>query len=188
MCHIVRKEASMITKIGIISGQILEFLEQNNGVIVFGEIHPGIRQPRDLVLMSVGALIHKNYVCVMEDPLRAIYRDAYSTRTKTAEVCMFDLVIRNNADERLSNRIKDVTQHIEAVGTKILTLLEGCGGLLAMQTIECNLKESRDIVLMGLGWLIREGYVKGITSVEEIFIFRMPNEADKLKTEEFAHV
>jgi hypothetical protein len=177
----------MITKIGVIAGQILEFLEQNNSVIVFGEIHPGIRQPRDLVLMSVGALIHKNYVYIMEDPLRTIYRDSFSSRTKTAEVCMFDLVIKNDSDERLSNRIKDVSQHIEAVGGKILTLLEGCGGLLAMQTIECNLKESRDIVLMGLGWLIREGYVKGITSAEEIFIYRMPTEVEYLKTEQFAH-
>jgi hypothetical protein len=123
----------------------------------------------------------------MEDPLTAIYRDTYSSRIRTAEVCMFDLVIRKNTDEILSSRIKDVSEHIDIVGGKILTLLEGCGGLLAIQTSECNLKESRDIVLMGLGWLIREGYVKGIASAEEVFIFRLPSEAENLKTEQCAN-
>jgi hypothetical protein len=178
----------MITKIGVIAGQILELLEQNNGVIVFGEIHPCLNQSRDLILMSMGALIHKDYVCIMEDPLRANFQDRLKGRTVTSEVCMFDLVIRNNRDVQHGHRIKDVSDHIEAVASNILTLLEGCGGLLALQTIECNLKESRDIVLMGLGWLIREGYVKGLTSANEVFVFRMPAEESGLKMEAYSHV
>jgi len=178
----------MITKLGVIAGQILEFLDQNNGVIVFGEIHMGLRQQRDLVLMSMGSLIRQDYVHVMEDPIRAMYREDGNSRVKVSEVCMFDLVIRNCADARSGKRIKDVSEHIEAAGRNILTLLEGCGGLLALQSIECNLKESRDIVLMGLGWLIRDGYVKGITNAGEIFIFRMPAQEENIKMELFAHV
>lgn len=175
----------MITQIGIISGRILELLDQSNGALVFGDIHSSLRGPRDVVLMSLGWLLRKGYIHIIEDPLRSVYQDDDRKKVYSNEACMFDLVVGNSTEGIAGKRIKNMPDRIAAVAGRILALLEGCGGLLALQTIECNLKESRDSILMGLGWLIREGCVRGIIGTHEIFIFRLSDKTVCPESEAF---
>lgn len=178
----------MITRIGIIAGEILEALDQSNGVLVFGEIHSILKQNRELVLMSLGWLLREGYICIIEDPTRSIYRNNDIEKAYSSEAFMFDLVVKNNVVRPSSLRIKDMPGHISIVADKILLLMEGCGGYLNSQTFEWTLNEHKDIVLMSLGWLIRQGYVRGLADGKGIRLFQLPKENEISKIELFSHV
>ena len=178
----------MITKIGIVSGKILEALEQSNGVLVFGDIHWVLKEPHDLVLMSLGWLLYEGCVHMIEDPLRIIYQDHDRKNAFSSEACMFDLLVDNNMPGASGLRIKAMPDHISVVAGKILTLLEGCGDVLDVQTIEWSLNEHKDSVLMALGYLIRGGYVQGGAGTDEISISRLPKETAGSDLEVYCHV
>ena len=178
----------MITDIGIVAGNILELLENRNGVLVFGEIHVDLKQPRDLVLMSLGWLLYEKYVLILEDPWTAAYRVDDRNRTYTGIAGVTDLVVGSKVVTAASKRIKNVLDHQGVVANKILTLLEGCVGLLDLKTIAHNINEHRDIILMSLGWLIREGCVKGIVGSNEVFVFHLSKETASTSVESFCHV
>jgi hypothetical protein len=101
---------------------------------------------------------------------------------------MFDLVVGNNVVGSSSMRIKDIPNHMSAVADKILNLIEGCEDLVDLRTIECNVNEHRDIVLMSLGWLIRERHVLVTAADQEIYVYQLPNEKESSKIESFSHV
>ncbi len=88
---------------------------------------------------------------------------------------MFYLIVENRLAQ-CHNRVKDIAGHISVVADEILILLEGCGDLADIQTLECNLRAHRDVILMSLGWLIREGYVRAIAGHHETFILRVNQE------------
>ena len=56
----------MITQIGIVAGEIWHHLDKN-GEVLFSQLASGIKQPRDLTLMSVGWLAREGHVIVRED-------------------------------------------------------------------------------------------------------------------------
>ena len=56
----------MITEIGIVAGEIWHFLDKN-GEVRFSKLCAGIKQPRDLTLMSVGWLAREGHVIVREE-------------------------------------------------------------------------------------------------------------------------
>lgn len=178
----------MITKIGIVSGQILEFLDQNNGVLIFDQIHSMLKQPRDLVLMSLGSLLHEDCVYILENPSTAAYQNDDRNKAYSCEADMSDLLVRKNMVGTSSKRVKNMHDHISGVAEKILVILDGCGGLLSLRDIESNLNEHRDIVLMGLGWLIRNEYVRGVEGPHEIFISRLSKKTTDLKKKSTSHV
>ncbi len=175
----------MITQIGIAAGKIFNLLDKNNGVIPFGGIHSAVNEPRDFVLMSLGELLHNGHVYIMEDPLRAVNRDNFHKKAYNSEACLFDLVVKTGAGPSTGKRLKEMAIHLSIVADKIVTLLEACGDLLALGAIEGKMNEHRDVILMALGWLIREGYVRAVTGSNEIFIFRLPKNASDLKV--YAH-
>lgn len=177
----------MVTQIGIVAGEILELLEQRNEVLVYGEFHFTLKGSRDLVLMGLGWLLHEGYVHIIEDPLRTIYQDNDRKKAYTSEAFMFDLVVGNNVARASSKRIKDIPNHMSAVADKILNLLESCGDLVDLRTIECNVNEHRDIVLMSLGWLIRERHVLVTAANQEIYVFQLPKYKEGSKIELFSH-
>ena len=178
----------MITEIGIIAGKILELLERRNGVLVFGEIHSELNHPRDRVLMALGWLLNERYVYVMEDPATTAYLDQERNKGLMGNPGVFDLIITKKVLIANNKRIKNMSEHIAVVASKILVLLEGCGDLMNLQTIERNLNERRDIVLMGLGWLIREGQVKGISTSYEVLVLRLPKEHASLQMVSYSNV
>ena len=53
----------MITEIGIVAGEIWHHLDKH-GEVSFSQLVAGIRQPRDLSLMSVGWLAREGHVIV----------------------------------------------------------------------------------------------------------------------------
>lgn len=53
----------MITEIGIVAGEIWHYLDKQ-GEVSFSKMVAGIRQPRDLALMSVGWLAREGHVVV----------------------------------------------------------------------------------------------------------------------------
>jgi len=53
----------MITEIGIVAGEIWHFLDQH-GEITLTQLIAGLRQPRELVLMSLGWLAREGHVLV----------------------------------------------------------------------------------------------------------------------------
>jgi hypothetical protein len=161
----------MITKISVICGKILELLEQNNGVFVFGEIQSRLKEPHDLALMGLGWLLREGYIRVIKDPVRVCYKNGGEERY-SSEASMFDLIVENKYAQSTQARVKHMEHEISMVAEKILILLEGCG-LLDLQTIERHLNEHRDIVLMGLGWLVREGHVHWINGAHKIPMFRL---------------
>ncbi|UCG35500.1 MAG: winged helix-turn-helix domain-containing protein [Candidatus Omnitrophota bacterium] len=67
----------MITEIGIVAGEIWEFLDKNGEVSLF-ELIEGIEKPRELVLMSLGWLSREGHVLVKleEDNYRISLRCA----------------------------------------------------------------------------------------------------------------
>jgi hypothetical protein len=165
----------MITKIGIICGEILELLEKRNGILVYGEIQFDLKRPRDMVLMSLGWLLREGYVQILEDPFRNSYKD--KAHVFSSEAFLFDLIVENRLAQ-CHTRVKDMPPHISAVADEILIFLEGCGDLTDIQTLERNLRAHRDVILMGLGWLVREGFVRTIAGNHEIFIFRLHKEPE----------
>lgn len=56
----------MITEIGIVAGEIWHYLDKN-GEVFFSKLQAGIKQPRDLTLMSVGWLAREGHVIVREE-------------------------------------------------------------------------------------------------------------------------
>ena len=179
----------MYTEIGMISGKILDLLEQRNGLVIFGDIHSGLKEPHDLILMSLGWLIYKEYVFIIEDPLRGLYQDNDRRKPVINEVSIFDLVVGPNVPGASGKRIKNMSHDVRMVAGKVLTLLEGCRDLLNLQTIEAlTMHENREIVLMALGCLIREGYVKGTTCTRENFFLRLPKEIEDSDLKSFCHV
>ncbi|MDO8730413.1 MAG: winged helix-turn-helix domain-containing protein [Candidatus Omnitrophota bacterium] len=56
----------MIIEIGIVAGEIWNYLDKN-GEVLFSKLQAGIKQPRDLVLMSVGWLAREGHVIVREE-------------------------------------------------------------------------------------------------------------------------
>ncbi len=165
-------EKIMITEIGVVSGEILELLEQRNGFVVFSEIKSVLQESHDMVLMSLGWLLREGHVQVMEDALTAPYHKE-DIRADVSEVCMNDLVIAKNVSDISPHRIKHMSEHIDAVSKKILFFLKKCGDLSDLPTIEANINEHRDIILMGLGWLIREEFVKGVVKLQNVYIIRL---------------
>ena len=162
----------MITQIGVVSGQILELLDRRDGVLIFGEVHSNLNQSRDLVLMGLGWLLHEGYIHIIEDPLTAAYQKDGNGKAHTNEAVFSDLIVADKKVSAFSKRIKNMPGRIDLVGGKILVLLEGCGGVLGLHTIGSNLYEHRDTILMSLGWLIRQGCVKDVVGIKEIFIFQ----------------
>ena len=77
---------------------------------------------------------------------------------------------------------------IGIVAGNILELLENRNGVLVFGEIHVDLKQPRDLVLMSLGWLIREGCVKGIVGTNEVFVFHLPKETASTNVESFCHV
>lgn len=53
----------MITQIGIVAGEILNYLDKN-GMVKMEEICRKIKKPRELVLMSLGWLARENHILV----------------------------------------------------------------------------------------------------------------------------
>lgn len=56
----------MITEIGIVAGEIWHYLDKH-GEVLFSKLVQGIRQPKDLCLMSVGWLAREGHVIVKEE-------------------------------------------------------------------------------------------------------------------------
>ena len=56
----------MITEIGIVAGEIWHYLD-SHGEVPFSRLVSGIKQPRDLTLMSVGWLAREGHVVVKEE-------------------------------------------------------------------------------------------------------------------------
>ena len=54
-------------EIGIVCGQILEFLEKKQGFANFNEIKSVLGVSDHLILMALGWLCHKEYIQVAED-------------------------------------------------------------------------------------------------------------------------
>jgi len=70
------------------------------------------------------------------------------------------------------------------ISGEILTLFGEVKGPLCVREIEAYLGESKDIVLMCLGWLIREGMVNSTTMNEEPFYYPIRMDKDMLKNKE----
>lgn len=163
----------MITNIGVISREILNLLKCNNGLFVFGDLQSSLNRSHDCVTISLGWLLGEGDVRVLEDPLRV--SGGIGPR-HVCDVFMFDLIVDNKFEESTRARIKNVTQTIMTVSDKVLTLVEGCEDLLPLQTIERSLHESRDMILMSLGWLIGKECVRGINAAQDIYIYPISKE------------
>jgi hypothetical protein len=168
----------MVTNISDISDEILKLLKKNNGLFVFGDIQSTLNHPHDFVLMSLGWLLRKGEIQILEDPLRVGYKERDKEAGGSCEIYMYDLIVDNKFEESARTRVKNMSPHIESVTDKILTLVEGCEDLLALQSIKRSLHESREVILMGLGWLIGQEYIRGINSAKDILIYQVSKEND----------
>ena len=56
----------MITEIGIVAGEIWHYLDEH-GETRFSQLAKGIRQPKELALMSLGWLAREGHVIVRQD-------------------------------------------------------------------------------------------------------------------------
>ncbi|MDP8258986.1 MAG: winged helix-turn-helix domain-containing protein [Candidatus Aadella gelida] len=58
----------MITRIGIVAGEIWEYLDKGEGSVSLEETVKGVDQTRDAVLMSIGWLAREGHVVIKETP------------------------------------------------------------------------------------------------------------------------
>lgn len=56
----------MITEIGIVAGEIWHYLD-SHGEVLFSQLVAGIKQPKELALMSVGWLAREGHVVIKEE-------------------------------------------------------------------------------------------------------------------------
>lgn len=63
------------------------------------------------------------------------------------------------------------------VSGEILTLLSEVKGPLCVHEIEVYIEEPSDVVLMSLGWLIREGMVSSVLMNEEHYYHSVSKES-----------
>ncbi|MCM8811812.1 MAG: winged helix-turn-helix domain-containing protein [Candidatus Omnitrophica bacterium] len=56
----------MITEIGIVAGEVWHYLDKH-GEITLSQLVPGIKQPRDITLMSVGWLAREGHVVIWQE-------------------------------------------------------------------------------------------------------------------------
>ncbi len=56
----------MITEIGIVAGDIWHYLDKH-GEVSFSQLVAGIKQPKDLALMSAGWLAREGHVIIKEE-------------------------------------------------------------------------------------------------------------------------
>ncbi|MBU0683798.1 MAG: winged helix-turn-helix domain-containing protein [Candidatus Omnitrophota bacterium] len=57
----------MITRIGIVAGEIWNYLDNHNRSATITEFESDLQKPRDLILMSVGWLAREGHVVVDGD-------------------------------------------------------------------------------------------------------------------------
>ncbi len=65
----------MITKIGIVAGEIWHFLDKN-GDTILSDLIKGITRERDIVLMSLGWLAREGHVILLQE------KDEYKIRLR----------------------------------------------------------------------------------------------------------
>ncbi|HXV27872.1 MAG TPA: winged helix-turn-helix domain-containing protein [bacterium] len=52
----------MITEIGIAAGEIWHYLDDNSGSATFDQLTKGIKQPKEIILMSLGWLAREGHI------------------------------------------------------------------------------------------------------------------------------
>lgn len=67
MLVLLKKEASLITEIGIVAGDIWHYLDEK-GSATLEELVRGIRKDRNLILMSLGWLAREGHVTLGDAP------------------------------------------------------------------------------------------------------------------------
>jgi len=160
----------MITRIGLIAGEILTQLENENGPLNFSQLQSSLNETDYLVWMSLGCLLCEKYINAIEK--------CTTVKNKVrniGKICERNLLLFNENHEKRLTEIMNkepetMARHVLCVTTEILSLLEGCQGVLSFETIESSLNEPKEDVLMALGWLIRQGYVRS-NGTKEIVIF-----------------
>jgi len=60
--YAVYQEAEMITKIGLVAGDIWNYFDKHNGAGNLNDIISGVGKEKDLVLMSIGWLAREGHV------------------------------------------------------------------------------------------------------------------------------
>ncbi|MBN1688548.1 MAG: hypothetical protein JW893_05570 [Candidatus Omnitrophica bacterium] len=68
---------------------------------------------------------------------------------------------------------------IKFVAGEIMVLLDRLEGPLHTEDIKCRINAPPDVILMSLGWLIREGYVYAIPRETGIEVMRIGNETNE---------
>ncbi len=170
----------MITKIGLIEGEILTLLEEENGPMDFNYLRSSLREADHLIWMSLGCLICERYIDTIEKCSTVKCKNIGKIyERKSLE---FNEIHGNRLAGILNKEPVAMARHIFCVAAEILSLLEACGGLLSFETIGSSLNEPKEDILMALGWLIRQGYVRNI-GARELIISRLPKETADLNCE-----
>jgi hypothetical protein len=58
------KERKMITEIGVVSGEILSYIEEEGRAVNLKTVLLHLDEPKDIILMSIGWLIREGFVHV----------------------------------------------------------------------------------------------------------------------------
>ncbi len=80
----------MITEIGLVSGEILEFLEEEDRPVSIEEIKCHLDEPMNVIDMSLGWLIRENYVRVIRDGQQylVLQKEIYTDHVTENAVCV----------------------------------------------------------------------------------------------------
>ncbi len=203
----------MITKIGLIAGEILTLLEKENGPMNFNYLQSSLRETDYLIWMSLGSLLCERYINTIEkcatvkcknigkiserksllfnENQASFATSKFSEKSEDSlpakRQIYFPMLQANRLAEVMNKEPETMARHIFCVGAEILSLLEACQGVLSFETIGASLNEPKEDILMALGWLIRQGYVHSIGG-KEIIIFRLPKETADLNFESLCQV
>ncbi len=170
----------MITKIGLIAGEILTLLEEEKGPMDFNYLQSSLRETDYLIWMSLGCLLCGRYINTIEKCVMVKCKNIGKIFER--KTLLFNESQENRLAEVMNKEPEEMARHIFCVAAEILSLLEACQGVLSFETIGSSLNEPKEDILMALGWLIRQGYVQCI-GTKELIISRLPKEAVDLDFE-----
>lgn len=177
----------MITKIGLIAGEILTLLEKGQGPMNFNYFRSSLKETDYLVWMSLGCLLCERYINAIEKLSTVRCKVKNIGKIGDRSSLLFYENHENHLAKAMDKESAIMARHVLCVAAEIMSILEGFQGTLSFETIVNSLNEPKEDVLMAFGWLIRKAYVRSFGS-KEIFVSRSPKETTDLNIESLCNV
>ena len=169
----------MITKIGLIEGEILTLLDKEKGPMKFSSLRSSLKETDYQIWMALGSLLCERYINAIETCATFDCQIRNAGKSCERESMQFIESGENCLAQTMNKESAAMARHIPCVTAEVLYLLKNFQGILSFETIVDSLDEPKEDILMAIGWLIRKGNVQS-KGAKEIFITQLPKDTTDL--------